>query len=374
MTVATSELVTICITTFQRPDCASRLLESIRRQHPDVSILVAEQVGEKGESDRVSFERYGAIVVERPYDDGVTASRNAMVRQVSTPYFVICDDDFVWSGETDLSLPLNVLQSAPQIAVVGGKLYDNFDNRLSKENPRHWERWLIHDRKTRTLFEIPIDATELQMRTIGNETVFCVDTVMNFAMMRTSAFSEGLAWDEQFKSNGEHEDFYLHLKENTKFEVVYHPEFVAYHCPVATGQYATLRNRTVGWKRFGEKWNLRYLVDGQQAMNLSQGEFVSVPQGAQAVESRRLRLLGYEDVPPGYVGLGPKGRLIVSSSLEEPIRGMAETLYDAKGPLYDHIRWLELENRIIQQSRSWLITAPLRRLMKWKRSWWPTRS
>ena len=92
---------------------------------------------------------------------------------------------------------------------------------------------------------------------------FLCDAVLNFAVFRTAIFAAGAQWDERFKSNGEHEDFYLNLKVNTPFKVGYLPTMVAYHHhPEAYRVYRSrLRERNEGWKLFLEKWGLEQHIE-----------------------------------------------------------------------------------------------------------------
>jgi hypothetical protein len=60
----------------------------------------------------------------------------------------------------------------------------------------------------------------------------------------------------QFKSNGEHENFYLQLKEYSPYSVVYLPEMVCDHHHVGSTSYENLRGRSEGWRRFARKWGL----------------------------------------------------------------------------------------------------------------------
>src|SRR5262249_3950523 len=85
---------------------------------------------------------------------------------------------------------------------------------------------------------------------------------LNFALFRKSIFRAGLAWDEQFKSNGEHEDFYLNLKLNFPFKVAHLSTMVAYHHhPEEYRVYRSrLRDRNEGWLRFFRKWGLEQHV------------------------------------------------------------------------------------------------------------------
>lgn len=89
----------------------------------------------------------------------------------------------------------------------------------------------------------------------------CVRHGLNFAVMRKKIFADGAGWDTRFRSNGEHEDFYLNLKENTHWEVAYCPDFICSHNHLSSTSYKNLRNRQDGWRLFGVKWLLTHHLE-----------------------------------------------------------------------------------------------------------------
>jgi len=90
------------------------------------------------------------------------------------------------------------------------------------------------------------------------------DAVLNFAVMRRTIFDNPcIRWDERFKSNGEHEDFYLNLKFNSDVKVAYLPTMTAgHHHPEEFSKYRSrLRDRREGWTAFFDKWGIdQYLT------------------------------------------------------------------------------------------------------------------
>ena len=143
--------------------------------------------------------------------------------------------------------------------MVGGRLYD-FDR--GNEWVRHWELFLSTI-AGRELFSIPIYELAPKVREVGGIRYYICDAVLNFALFRKSIFPAGVSWDEQFKSNGEHEDFYLNLKLHFPFKVAHLPTMVAYHHhPEEYRAYrARLRDRNEGWRRFFRKWDLEQHVE-----------------------------------------------------------------------------------------------------------------
>lgn len=254
--------LSVCVASRNRPHCIQRLIRSIRASYPDLRILVADQ----GEPDDDKRRFYADHQVEAHFLDeeaGVARSRNLLVSQVRTLYLLICDDDFVFTPDTDPAGALHVLDRDPEVAIVGGKLLDVWDFRnLWGGEDRHWECFLFLDRQHGLLVSLPISAFRPIVRMRGPYKYYLCDAVLNFAVMRTSLFAvQGHRWDERFICNGEHEDFYLTLKYNHSAKVAYLPQMTCYHHHPADPSYAEFRDQQEGWILLAEKWGIRQYVD-----------------------------------------------------------------------------------------------------------------
>jgi GT2 family glycosyltransferase len=101
--------LTVVVKTFERPEALRRLVESVRRFFPDVPLLVVDDSAEPLEPPP-GVTRYW----HHPFNSlGVSAGRNFGVRQVETPYTLICDDDMVFGRRTDLAKMLRTVQTTP---------------------------------------------------------------------------------------------------------------------------------------------------------------------------------------------------------------------------------------------------------------------
>ena len=249
----------LAFATLERPQVVQRLIGSIRKHRPEIKIYVADQSW-RSEAMAEFYRASGVTVIPIPYDAGVTASRNRLVEAISEDYFVLCDDDFILDARTNFSDAMRILETDREIGVVGGRLFD-FDGQ--SEQLRRWELFLQYDRPNKILFSIPIYDVAPKVREIGHIRYYLCDAVLNFAVFRRAIFNQGAGWDERFKSNGEHEDFYLNLKVNTSFKVGYLPTLVAYHHhPEAYTVYRSrLRERNEGWRLFFEKWGLEQHIE-----------------------------------------------------------------------------------------------------------------
>lgn len=257
--------------TILRPHVAQRLIESVRRFFPDMPIYVADQT-HRTPQQQAFYDKTGCKVAWLDHDAGVCASRNAAVAMVKEPYFVLCDDDFIFTHETDFSRALTVLEAERGIGVVGGRLFDIYQNPATGEISRHarfWELQLHFDPKKRQLMTIPVHYFAPDPKYAGDVGYYECDAVMNFAVFRTAIFDETVRWDPRFKSNGEHEDFYLNLKVNSDYRVAYIPEIVAEHHHPPLRGYSRMRNRSKGWQIFLDKWDLRQIVDLDGVLRVS---------------------------------------------------------------------------------------------------------
>ncbi len=255
----TAPSLALAFATIERPQVAQRLVRSVRKYFGDMAIYVADQ------SRQVTaiagfYEQHDVRLLRMPYDVGVTTSRNRLAHEIQEDYFVLCDDDLILGPQTRFGDALHILATHPELGVIGGKLYD-FG--WEEEWVRNWELFLEYDRQQKILFSIPIYELAPRAREVSGIRFFLCDAVLNFAVFRRSMFREGVQWDERFKSNGEHEDFFLNLKINSRYRVAYLPTMVAYHHhPEEYRAYISrLRERNEGWKRFFEKWGLEQHIE-----------------------------------------------------------------------------------------------------------------
>lgn len=105
--------VTAIIKTFERPRSLRRLLDSLSRRFPEVSIIVADD-------SREPSRLRGAEVIALPFDSGVSLGRQAALDRVRTRYTWLLDDDFVLYRGTRLDLALEALERHSDLDLVGG--------------------------------------------------------------------------------------------------------------------------------------------------------------------------------------------------------------------------------------------------------------
>lgn len=179
--------LTIIIKTFERPHLLEQLMRSIRRKYPDVAVIVVND-------SRKPYHIGGVHNIILPYDVGVSAGRNAALQQVKTPYFLLLDDDFVFSRRQNLNELVEQMDQHPEIDILGGRCVD-------------LPIFAVHDFQ-----DIPIHATRqpcIPIGTmIGENRV--VDKVQNYFIARTDRVKQ-VGWNENLK-NMEHTEFFTRAK------------------------------------------------------------------------------------------------------------------------------------------------------------------
>jgi GT2 family glycosyltransferase len=175
--------LTICVTTFMRPDCLENCLESIKKYYPTTKLLVAD--------DSEGSEQL-------PFDVGLAYKRNWLLDQVDTQFIIFIDDDFVFTDQTKLELFRKILLDDDTIDLVGGKVRLTPQNKFMKYEGKleRYKRDLIYREGHKGLTKNGYKIYEL---------------LLNFFMARTDSLRK-VRWDDDLKV-AEHTDFFLRAKE-----------------------------------------------------------------------------------------------------------------------------------------------------------------
>jgi glycosyltransferase involved in cell wall biosynthesis len=188
--------VTLCITTFLRPDALKKLEQSIDKFYPQLKRVIVDTKG------------------------NVSWGRNFAIKQVITPYCVILDDDFVFTNETKLETLLNILKDDEELGGVGGLVNNDwfaFNFRAFRDK--------LHIR--------PTPQTE--------NPVYC-DLINQFVMFRTNVFQK-YHWDEALPIN-EHYNFFYSLWRGEQWRIALTSDVnIAHVRPRPSTEYIKYRKR-----------------------------------------------------------------------------------------------------------------------------------
>lgn len=196
------KLITLCITTFKRPEALACLQNSIKYFYPTLPQVVVDTKG------------------------NLSWGRNFAIKQVMTPYFMLLEDDFIFIDKTDISILLRILQEDDELAIIGGKLNDVYTA---------YDMGIFRD----TLTLRP--AQRFRRNHLGQEYALC-DYTANFGLCRKKAF-EVVKWDEELEIH-EHLNFFYHLKQTHQWRVGVSKDVQIRHVrPRPTSEYKMFRKR-----------------------------------------------------------------------------------------------------------------------------------
>lgn len=213
--------VAILIKTFERPHCLERLLDSTIQARWQGPVLICDDSGTPYR-DRI-LTRFANLVTEyhsMPFDIGLSAGRNLLLRRVTTPYFLLCDDDFVFDERTDV-VRFRVLLESAGLDLIGGVYFDRMQpcGKLAAAALVRLDWWRFF---LRLGVEIP-RKTFFNFKACGRDRwrlsdipytppVVRCDFVSNFFLARTRRIIETVGGWENSRKMGDHQAFFFQAK------------------------------------------------------------------------------------------------------------------------------------------------------------------
>tara|TARA_Y100001936_G_scaffold250070_1_gene301933 strand:- start:1543 stop:2355 length:813 start_codon:yes stop_codon:yes gene_type:complete len=185
--------VTAIIKTFNRPESVRRLVNSIRKYYPNLNLIIVDD----GEQKVEDFQNDKKIkYIKANFNIGLSAGRNLALSHVKSKFTLLLDDDFEFTGDTDLERMHSILVRT-KFDVVGGDMLNWGTDRSKFHGTLE-----LKDRTLRRFVELSRN---------GHEGLKEYDIIINFFMAKTDIL-KNVKWDPQLKL-GEHEDFFIRLKE-----------------------------------------------------------------------------------------------------------------------------------------------------------------
>ena len=183
--------VTIVITAFTRYGPLKACLRSIRKYYPCVPIIISDN-GRMKSTVGLAL-KFRCRHLELPYDCGANMARKKGQEAVETKYWVICEDDMIFTKDTVLENFKTVLDHDPQVDVIGGPAIRN--NRIGTIGST-----FEIDREKKTFFRTPIRKPDL--RTADGVLYYLCDFTRMFFMARKET---PIDWEEKdYLGSGTH--------------------------------------------------------------------------------------------------------------------------------------------------------------------------
>lgn len=184
--------ITAIIKTHDRPRCLDRLLTSLRQHYPFLKVLVGDdgQRPARVSGENLEYHRF-------PFDIGLSAGRNRLLKQVETPYFLLLDDDYIFTSETRIERLAELLDKNPEVDIMAGQVLDLPERRPMKYHGR---------------FDLENKTLRYQLGHIRETEDFRIyDVVPNFFLGRARRVWDAGGWDPDLKLS-EHADFFLRMR------------------------------------------------------------------------------------------------------------------------------------------------------------------
>lgn len=226
------EDITLIVPTMMRDNCLKRLLASAQIYYPKLKILVGYQ-GKNSLDTTFSNTQ----IIQLPNDCGLSYARNALVKEVTTPYTLLLDDDHWFHSTTDLAQMKSIFEYDEKLGIVSGRFWQ--DNEI-----KPYEKFFLFCDKLLMLVSWEHLATKklVSLRQYKNLKFGYADICHNFFIAKTNVLKE-YGWDNRHKVHSEHLDFYLNLKINSPYKVAFMPEMIIGHTPVINPEYKEKRFR-----------------------------------------------------------------------------------------------------------------------------------
>lgn len=210
---------TICVKSLVRPKLLDRLLQSLRPFPFPVLVADDSPARQMAMAAEVA-ERHGARFLPLAEDVGLSAGRNALLDAVTTPAFIMLDDDFVATPATDLPGMVAALDAGP-FDLVGGTV-------LHFGTATHFEGFMEIRKQSLKLSPIKHPAAGLTP----------CDITYNFLAGRTEVI-RAVRWHDELKLC-EHQAFFLRCKDRG-VRVAYMPSSHIDHRPESPPEYSQYR-------------------------------------------------------------------------------------------------------------------------------------
>lgn len=106
--------VTIIFKSFERQKMAKRLYKNIQSYYPGVRVIIADD-----SSKPLDLQGDSLLVIQLPFNSGLSYGLNRALEKVETPYVMRMDDDELLTVKTCLGAQVKFLEMHPEVDLVG---------------------------------------------------------------------------------------------------------------------------------------------------------------------------------------------------------------------------------------------------------------
>lgn len=236
--------ITILIKTFLRKESLFKLLKSIKKFYPHIKIMIVDDgnkdIGKELKKFDLDIEYHKVL-----FDSGVSYGRNYALNLIKTKYFLLCDDDFIFTKETKIFKLKEILEKN-NADIVGGVIRNQKYTLSIKKKIKNLIKFVLKKNKTHNYYGNILNTKhELIVEYYSESTfnkVLQTDICLNFFLGRTEKIKSAGGWNQDLKI-GEHTDFFIRMKEN-KMKVMTTTLCVCNHYPIKQEIYKEYRERT----------------------------------------------------------------------------------------------------------------------------------
>lgn len=237
----------VLVKSFRRHELLLRFLLSVRQYYPGLAVRVVDDSGVTTKNAEKIKQVPGVSWHDMEFDSGLPAGRNLAVRESSAKYVIVCDDDFLFTEDTDLFAMLFPLERT-DLDLCGGLV------RWQGKDPVNWcgtlrfegvspNRTLVMQRDDSPLEETPEGVAYRR-----------TDITFNFFAARRESLLKH-PWDERYKIGDEHLDSFLEWKE-AGLKVAYTTASICSHLHSNNKSYKNFRKRA-NTASLNEKWGIK---------------------------------------------------------------------------------------------------------------------
>ena len=206
--------VTILIKSFLRKECVDNLITSIRATYKTIPIVVVD------DSDKGYNFNYDENIKTYylPFNSGVSAGRNYGVSKIDTEYFVLLDDDYEFTENTNIEKLLSIIQNS-SLDILGGAVQERngqYDN-------------------TYGIFDQNGTQVKCSRRVIAEQQYDKCQFIPNFFIAKTITI-KAHGWDPELGAGGEHYAFFFDNQQY--FKVGYTNTVSIFHRKSRTLEYS----------------------------------------------------------------------------------------------------------------------------------------